>query len=338
MKRILRCFIAVAVIFAAACIVPALSGLTGEIKAAAISSDNFTFYENPDGTLALSGYEGKDSPTTLTLPSSVNGRAVTVIKSFAFDRAKSSLKTVKIPGSIKRIESYAFSNLKALETVAFTSSGLESIGNEAFYNCTSLKSIGLPGSLTTIEECAFENCSSLKSLTIPNKVTKLGSYTFKNCTSLASISFPSGLKEFGIRSFDDTPWLVAQRKVYSSKLVIVNNILIDAAASTVTSITLPKSLEGIADCAYNSNTKVKSVVIPEGCKSIGLAAFTFCENLESVTIPSTVTYIGGNAFDETKWLAIQQKKNPFVIVNNILINGDACKGAITIPSNVKMIG
>ena len=338
MKRILRCFIAVAVIFAAACFVPALSGLTGGIEAAAISSGNFEFYENLDGTLTISSYEGKGSPTTLTLPSSANGKTVTAISSYALDKVKSTLKTVKIPGSIKRIESYAFTNLKALESVAFISSGLESIGNEAFYNCTSLKSIGLPGTLTTIEDYAFENCSSLKSLTIPNKVTKLGKYTFENCTSLASISFPSGLKDFGLKSFDDTPWLAAQRKVYSSKLVIVNGILVDAAASPNASITLPKSLVGIADCAYNSNTKVKSVVIPEGCKSIGLAAFTFCENLESVTIPSSVTHIGGNAFDETKWLEIQQKKSPFVIVNKILINGDACKGAITIPSNVKMIG
>jgi hypothetical protein len=44
------------------------------------------------------------------------------------------------------------------------------------------------------------------------------------------------------------------------------------------------------------------------------------------------------AFDGTPWLEAQQKKNPLVIVNNILIDGKICKGEVTVPDGVTSIG
>lgn len=337
MKRILRCFMALAVIFAAACFIPALSDLSGGIKASALESGNFVFYENSDGTLYLQNYIGTDSPTTLTIPSTADGKKVTSVASDALSKVSSSLKILKIPGSITHLGSYAFRNMTVLEKVVFISSGLTDIGSNAFSSCPKLASIVLPESVKTINGYAFYNCPSLKSFKIPSKVTRIPECTFRKCTALASIAFPSTLKSFGYAAFDGTPWLNAKRKEYSSKLVIVNNILVDARESTAANITLPKGLEGIGDCAYNSNTKLKSVVIPDSCKTIGLAAFTFCENLANITLPSTITHIGGNAFDETLWVKNLSKKNPLVIVNGYLVNGDECKGAVTIPSTVKRI-
>ena len=39
-----------------------------------------------------------------------------------------------------------------------------SIGDSAFYNCTSLTSIEIPASVTSIGDSAFSNCSSLKTI------------------------------------------------------------------------------------------------------------------------------------------------------------------------------
>ena len=338
MKKILRCFIAVFIIFAAACFIPALSDLSGGIKASAITSGNFYLEQYNKDSLCIVSYIGNDSPSSLTLPSSVNGKKVLFITNDALSNVKSSLKTLKIPGSIKYIGAESLRNLPELVKVEFTGNGLETIEKKAFMNCPKLTSINLPSTLKTIGEYAFHSCSSLRSIVIPDGVTMIDSNAFENCKNLSSITIPKNIKDFGFKAFENTAWIKAKRSVYSSKLVIVNGILLDASESTNASITLPSSLKAIASFAYNSNDYIESVVIPSGCTSIGLAAFTFCRKLENVTIPSTVAHIGGNAFDETKWLKTQQKKSPFVVINNILINGDACTGNVTIPTNVTKIG
>ncbi len=55
-----------------------------------------------------------------------------------------------------------------------------SIGNDAFFNCTSLTSITIPDSVTSIVFRAFRDCSSLTSITIPDSVTSIGSGPSKN--------------------------------------------------------------------------------------------------------------------------------------------------------------
>ena len=52
------------------------------------------------------------------------------------------------------------------------------VGEYAFYDCSSLKSITLPESVTSIGDAAFLYCSSLKSITIPEGVTSIGGGAF----------------------------------------------------------------------------------------------------------------------------------------------------------------
>ena len=58
-------------------------------------------------------------------------------------------------------------------------SGIEcsvtSIGDHAFYYCSSLTSIEIPNSVTSIGNWAFYGCSSLTSVEIPNSITSIGS-------------------------------------------------------------------------------------------------------------------------------------------------------------------
>ena len=67
-------------------------------------------------------------------------------------------------------------------------SGVTSIGNYAFYNCTGLKSINIPNSVTSIGNYAFSNCTGLKSINIPNSVTSIGESAFSGCWGLTSIN------------------------------------------------------------------------------------------------------------------------------------------------------
>ena len=77
-----------------------------------------------------------------------------------------------------------------------------SIGDDAFYGCSSITSIEIPSSVTSIGEDAFRGCSSLTSVEIPSSVTSIGNYAFYNCSSLTSIEIPSSVTSIGHWTFD----------------------------------------------------------------------------------------------------------------------------------------
>jgi hypothetical protein len=65
---------------------------------------------------------------------------------------------------------------------------------EAFINCTNIKSVSIPDSVTYIGQDAFNNCSSLTSVEIPNSVTDTGVSVFNGCTSLVEVILSNNIK------------------------------------------------------------------------------------------------------------------------------------------------
>ena len=62
-----------------------------------------------------------------------------------------------------------------------------SIGDYAFFDCSSLISINIPNSVKSIGSDAFKYCIGLTSITIPNSVTSIGNYAFNGCSSLTDV-------------------------------------------------------------------------------------------------------------------------------------------------------
>ena len=60
----------------------------------------------------------------------------------------------------------------------YFSDNITYIGDNAFRDCTSLKTVNLPDSLIEIGAQTFYNCTSLSSITIPSNVNKIGSDAF----------------------------------------------------------------------------------------------------------------------------------------------------------------
>ena len=69
-----------------------------------------------------------------------------------------------------------------------TTYSVTSIGEYAFYNCSSLTSVTIGESVISIGNSAFQGCSSLTSVTIGENVTSIGEYAFFGCPSLTSIT------------------------------------------------------------------------------------------------------------------------------------------------------
>ena len=91
--------------------------------------------------------------------------------------------TFTAPGG-NTLGSSCFSGCSKLTSITFNGT-TNSIGTSCFYNCSKLETITFTADQTntTFQNNAFENCTSLKSITIPNGVT-VKNNVFKGCTGL----------------------------------------------------------------------------------------------------------------------------------------------------------
>ena len=168
-----------------------------------------------------------------------------------------------------------------------------SIGDSAFWGCTSLKSVTIPDSITSIGYAAFRECTSLKSVTIPDSVTSIGNTAFVSCTSLISITIPNSVTEIGDAAFRECTSLIS--------ITIPNSVtsIGDRAfreCTSLTSITIPNSVTSIGEYTFYGCTSLTSITIPDSVTSIGWDAFESCTSLTSITIPDSVNEIGDYAF------------------------------------------
>ena len=114
--------------------------------------------------------------------------------------ADKSVKQVIIDDGVRTIGERAFYSCSSLTSVTI-GDGVTTIGGRAFYGCSSLTSVTIGNGVTTIGKEAFYKCSSLTSITIPNSVTEIGSNAFLRCSSLTSITIPNSVTTIGDYAF-----------------------------------------------------------------------------------------------------------------------------------------
>lgn len=118
--------------------------------------------------------------------------------SYAFDNC-AKLAYVKIPNSVTRICHHAFSNCPKLASINIPSSVTE-IDPSAF-NGSGLMSLNIPDSVNKINNDAFANCTNLKTIRLPDQLKILNAYVFRNCTNLTTVELPEELTHIGQYSF-----------------------------------------------------------------------------------------------------------------------------------------
>ncbi len=206
-----------------------VSNATGDIVASGTCGDNLTWELFSDGTLEISGTGSmRDYSSSSSAPWYSN---------------RSSIKKVIIE------------------------SGVTSIGDYAFYNCSILISVTIPDKVRNIGDRTFSGCSSLTSVTIPDSVTSIDRFAFSGCSSLVKVYITDIAKWCGI-SFggDDSNPLCNGANLYLN-------------GELVKDLTIPDGVTKIKDYAFDGCSSLTSVTIPDSVTSIGWYAFSYCSTL-----------------------------------------------------------
>lgn len=148
------------------------------------------------------------------------------------------------------------------------------IGDHAFKNCSSLKTINnVPAGLTDINEWCFEG-TALESVDLLNtNVTIMKDGVFFNNKSLTSIQLPNKLENFWDNAF------------YGCK--VLNNIV------------MPSTVKGIYNNVFEGCEALSNVTFNDSYTTLGHHVFKNCP-LAAVTFPKTLGSIGEWAFEGTE--------------------------------------
>ena len=148
-------------------------------------------------------------------------------------------------------------------------SSVTSIGDRAFYGCSSLSEIVIPSCVTSIGNGAFYGCHSLSEIVIPSCVTSIGDSAFSYCRSLSEIVIPSSVTSIGKDAF--------------SRCVSLSEIVI------------PSSVTSIGKGAFSYCDSLSEIVIPSSVTSIGDSAFYNCKSLDNLK-KELISRFGGKIF------------------------------------------
>ena len=222
-----------------------------------------------------------------------------------------------IPDGVEQISTAAFFNYTISQKLLFdefiSASGMtpeeffqvQSPYLKQFYDkanqLQTFSSIMIPDSLTTIGDYAFYFCTSLTSVTIPGSVTSIGKYAFANCNTLTSVTMLEGVTNIGEDAFYDCPSLT--NVIIPSSVISIEDFAFNSCSS-LTSVNIPDSVTNIGAFAFAGCDSLTSVTIGNGVTNIGERAFYTCTSLTSITIPDSVTSIGECAFDDCANLTI----------------------------------
>ena len=277
----------------------------------AYTDGSYQFILNADNTATITKYTGNEH--RITIPAQVTQDAQTYPVSKIGDRVfcnyKYFLTSVQIPDTITEIGSNAFYNCTSLKSVTIQDdkpSCVKKIGRQAFMFCSELTDIPILDSVTEIDSEAFHHCEELDTVTIPEGVTSVADGMFSYCYSLHTVTLPDSVTAIEERAFTGTaltqihiPANVAQIGTDAfSECFALSAITSDSESyPAIDNVLYEKAANGdYALIRYPSQREDPAFKIPNGVARIETHAFDCCSYLASVKMPDSVVSIGTGAF------------------------------------------
>jgi len=222
-------------------------------------------------------YIGSDS--TVVIPSKIKGLPVKSIGVGAFGGnrnvvgemgyAKEFITKVTIPEGITTIKKWGFCGCTGIESINLPNS-LETIGEEAFFNCSSLTTVTIPKNVKRIDYGTFIGCSGLKKAILSEGVTEISGDMFYKCTSLNSISIPNTVTSIGDKAF--------------------------YGCNNLEEIYIPDSVESLGSSAFSDCSSLSKITLSDNIPLIKERTFYECRNLKEISLPFYTSSIGTSAF------------------------------------------
>lgn len=181
----------------------------------------------------------------------------------------------------------------------------KAIASGVFSNCSNLKSVTIPQSITILPDSLFYQCTSLQSANIPAATRKIGSQCFMGCYQLRQITIPEGVETLGSNCFCNTG--LTQITIPAS--VKTTNYGVLSACTALQTISFANGTQKIP---YNTlmNCYAREIQIPSSVREIESGIFSNMENLEKITVADGNTSFLTDSFgalyskDMTRLLAV----------------------------------
>lgn len=217
-----------------------------------------------------------------------------------------------------------FADCTLLEEADLSQTGITVIESRLFLNCTSLKTVKLPKTLTSIDK-TFLNCTSLKEVDLSQTgITELEG-TFEGCSALETVKLPENITKIGFGTFTGCSSL--EKMDLSQTLVTEIGGSAFSACSGLKTVKFPKTLTAIDSYAFLSckNLTGELDLSQTAVKTIGICAFYKDGGvLGKIRLPKTITEIGSEAFS---WETTDGPEKIYVItsLSKDKINAEALK-------------
>ena len=307
--------------------------VTAETVDSGVCGDALTWTLDSEGTLTISGTGAMASYSySATAP---------------WSSVRTNVKSIVIGPDVTSIGNFAFYACSSLTSVTIPD-GVTSIGNYAFDSCSSLTGVTIPDSVTSIGVEAFYGCFRLTNVAIPESVTSIGAEAFRGCSSLTNVAIPESVTSIGVGAFASCSSLqtisVAEtnsafRSVDGVLFSKSGKKLVAYPASKSDSVyAIPDGVTSIGDYAFHNCANLTAVTIPDGVTGIGDYTFAYCENLADLTIPDSVTSIGDYAFRSCENLAGVNIPDSVTLIGVYAFYDCTSLTSVTIPDGVTSIG
>lgn len=213
----------------------------------------------------------------------------------------SSIVSLRLSGTITKINDSAFSKLTTLANVKFNDNGeagTTELGSSVFSGCTNLVEVSTAKNVGIIGSSAFSGCIKLMRLNLAEGLQIIKKDAFAGCTRLEG-ALPEGVNEKYSSASGAKVMLPNEKAVLEIPGTVT--AIEDSAFASCYSADETLQADGEKEPSdYKIGIKAVHIAGNPAGTTIGASAFAGCQNLTKLTLGEGVTGLGDSALKDTR--------------------------------------